>query len=196
MVATVYSLGHSNHSIEKTVSLLKVYRVDLVWDVRSVPYSKSNPVMNAESLSKLLQENDLGYEWVGESFGGKPKDRELYTEGYADFEKICKTKKFQLTKHKLFQELERGHFVCLMCAEKDPIDCHRAIMIGRNLSLDGVIVDHILENRSTISQRDLDSNIVKRFYPIRSTYLFLGKMEDAIAIAYRKMNREIGYRVP
>ncbi|MGQ0778366.1 MAG: DUF488 family protein, partial [Pseudonocardiales bacterium] len=58
---TVYSIGHSTHSIETFVTLLKEARVDAIADVRSTPYSRWQPQFNRHALRSSLAEHGIAY---------------------------------------------------------------------------------------------------------------------------------------
>lgn len=87
-----------------------------------------------------------------------------------------------------------------MCTEKDPIDCHRAIMVGRAFSLDGIEVKHILSDGELQTQEELDKRLVKKYFPEEDQLTLFDydhplDMDEKIKIAYKKRNSEIGCRV-
>ena len=195
MMAAIISIGSSCFKITEIIDLLRSYRTEVLFDVRSTPYSKRFPHTNRENIKQELSSAGLRYVFVGDSFGGRSKDPNMYTDGVIDYAKVVSSDAYLTTKYKTLKLLERGVGICLMCMEKDPIDCHRAIMIGRDLSKKGIIVYHIVEDGSTISQRDLDERVIKRYFPVESTYFFFGGKEKTLDIAYKKRNMEIGFNI-
>ena len=94
--------------------------------------------------------------------------------------------------------LERENNIVLMCTEKDPIDCHRAIMVARAFSLDGIDVKHILPNGKLQTQQELDRRLLNRYFPDRAQlslfdYNASVSDEENIKLAYQERNKEIGY---
>ena len=134
-MGTLYTIGHSTIPFEKFLALLQKYQVNFLADVRSVPYSEYAQQFDREVLAKQLAAYDITYYYMGTYFGARRKERELYTpEGYLDFEKVRKQTSFRQRVSSIITGLERGNNIALMCTEKDPFDCHRAILVGRGFS--------------------------------------------------------------
>lgn len=195
MMAAIISIGYSCFKITEIIDLLRSYRTEVLFDVRSTPYSKRFSYTNRENIEQELSSAGMKYVFIGDSFGGRSKDPNMYTDKVIDYTKVVSGEAYLQTKYKILKLLENGVSICLMCMEKDPIDCHRAIMIGRDFSKKGIIVHHIVEDGSTISQRDLDERVIKRYFPVESTYFFFGGKEKTLDIAYKKRNIEIGFNV-
>lgn len=140
----MYTIGHSNHAIERFLELLSQHQITAVADVRSTPYSRRNPQFNRETLKKSLAERDIRYVFLGEELGARSKDASCYHEGKVVYAKLAATELFQQGLHRLKVGASE-HTVAMMCAEKDPLDCHRTILVARRLVADGVEVAHILE---------------------------------------------------
>ena len=122
----IKTIGHSNHPIERFVDLLKTGGVKLLVDVRSMPYSRRFPQFGRERLSKALSEAGIDYLWEGEALGGLPGQGGGYKE-------LAARPAF---KQALGRVIERGRStaLCLMCAEKEPLDCHRTVLVSRRLA--------------------------------------------------------------
>ena len=150
----VFSIGHSNHSMERFVDLLRTHAIRLVCDVRSTPYSRFNPQFNRETLQAELKQHGIGYLYFGKEPGGKPREPGLPVDETARFAMIGKTEGFQAGLERLLREA-RGCRVAMMCAEKDPARCHRAHLICRHLP-QGVRIHHILADGSLLNHTDLD----------------------------------------
>lgn len=138
----VYTVGHSNHTLERFIELLNGAGITAIADVRSVPYSRFNHQFNREALSVDLRSAGIAYSFLGKELGARPNDKKCYREGRANYSLIAATTLFQLGLDRVI-EGSRKYRVALMCAEKDPLDCHRTILVGRNLKERGVIINHI-----------------------------------------------------
>ena len=141
----IYTIGHSNHEESKFISLLQMHKIDVVLDVRSSPYSQRFPQFNREDLKNALAISKLEYASFGEWFGARQPDKAYYTsDGWLNYLLFTKSLIFNEGVNRLDIILGKGQTPALMCAEKDPFNCHRAIMVSRALSLKGYEIRHIL----------------------------------------------------
>ena len=141
----IYTIGHSNITQESFIELLKLFKLQLVVDVRSTPYSKYVPHFNRENIDKSLKENDIGYIFLESYIGGKPKDEKYYTNGKVDYELIAKTEHYKEGINKIMT-LSRDDDIVLMCCEENPNSCHRHNLITPSLLKKGFEVIHIRKN--------------------------------------------------
>jgi uncharacterized protein (DUF488 family) len=129
--------------MEVFVELISRHNIEVIADVRSNPYSKYATHFNGHNLKVALPERGITYVFLGSEIGGKPKEAEFYdAEGYADYDKLSQSQKFQAG----ILRLERGlklFRVAIMCGEEDPSGCHRHLLIGRVASQRGIAVKHI-----------------------------------------------------
>jgi uncharacterized protein (DUF488 family) len=126
----LYSVGHSNHAFAHFVGLLRQAGVGAVADVRSSPYSRRLPQYSREVLELALREHGIAYVFLGDLLGGRPADPDLYgADGRVDYEKVRRTTTFSHGLEQLTDGLQR-HAVAMLCAEEDPLDCHRGLMIA------------------------------------------------------------------
>lgn len=196
-MGNLFTIGHSNHSLEHFKQMLVDNDVNYVIDVRSVPRSRFVPQFNEKGLSEYLKSFDISYCNMGEYFGARQVNPNYYNErGYLDFECFRESDLFKTGFENILKGLE-NHNIALMCTEKNPIDCHRAIMVGRGFELAGVKVEHILSDSTVISQDIFNNQLLQRYFS-RNQQLSLFdtiKNEDELLVeAYRKRNEEIGYR--
>jgi len=108
-----------------------------------------------------------------------------------DFEKFARSSQFQTGVKKVSNIIKEGGCICLMCAEIDPLNCHRAILVARNLSDQGFVVTHIVARNSGVefqTQQDLEQRLLELYFKQQS---FLG---DELETAYQKHNKKIGYK--
>ncbi|MDP2174145.1 MAG: DUF488 domain-containing protein [Candidatus Cloacimonadaceae bacterium] len=197
----VFSIGHSNHETDAFLALLKKYDIDIVLDVRSSPYSARYPQFNRELLMRSLKDKGIAYLSMGQFFGARQLDSEYYTPaGWLNYRAFCKSHIFKSGVEELDKCLIEGKIPALLCAEKDPFDCHRAIMVGRALSLQGYEVQHILADGSIQTQIELDKILLDKFFPHRDEGsifdLIDGKPSEAelLGEAYFIRNEAIAWR--
>lgn len=190
VTSTVYTIGHSTHPIERFLQLLRGHAITVLGDVRSAPYSRMNPQFNREALREALKGAGIAYVFLGEELGARSKDSSCYRHGKVDYELLARTELFRSGLERVREEA-RTHRIALMCAEKDPLDCHRTILVARNLVEHGVTVSHILSEGSVESHDQAVSRLMQMLN-ISEDDLFRPP-EDAIRDAYRKRGEAIAY---
>ncbi len=139
----VFTIGHSTHSIERFVELLRRHGVTAVADVRSVPYSRHQPQFNRESLKKSLNQVGIEYVFLGKELGARSDDPACYDGRQVNYRRLAQTALFR----EGLERVRRGretYCVALMCAEREPLDCHRTLLVARELEAIGMPVAHIL----------------------------------------------------
>ena len=194
-MGNLFTIGHSKHDINYFINLLKNYQVDYVLDVRSVPYSKYAAQYNKEVIAEGLRQANVNYAFMGNFFGARPKNPKLYnSDGQLDFELVLHSKLFNAGLNNVALGLKKGYNIALMCTEKEPIDCHRAILITRAFDLRNIPVEHILADGGLLSQKQLDEQLLDMYFPNRQQLSWLGNGRDLLEEAYRKRNKDIGYR--
>jgi len=150
----IKTIGHSNHPIGRFVDLLKSGGVEAVVDVRSTPYSRRFPQFGRERLAQSLSAAGILYRYEGAALGGKPKDGAGYDAlaGRPDFKDAL-------------ERLIAGSAdttLCLMCAEKEPLDCHRTVLVSRRLAERGVAIEHLLADGSVRSHSEIEDKLLDR----------------------------------
>jgi len=148
----VLTIGHSNHPIERFIGLLKDHGVTVLADVRSIPASRFAPQFRQAALKAALNEAGIGYVWLGEGLGGKPKDKSLWRNGVPDFRRIANGPAFKAGLAEL-QAVIAEERVAIMCAEREPKDCHRARLVAPELDRTGLRVGHILADGGLLPHR-------------------------------------------
>lgn len=182
----VLTIGHSNHALERFLSLLQGAGVEMVADIRSMPASRRQPQFNKDPLAQALHGAGLSYLWLGRELGGRPGDPTLFTDGIADFERMAETQSFRDGVARVLAEVEWLR-LALMCAEKEPLDCHRCLLVGRALAAQGTEVRHILADGGSISQTQIEDEL------LGSDELFSSR-EERLAAAYLTRGRRIAFR--
>jgi len=139
----VLTIGHSNHTVEHFLGLLKAHAVQVVVDARSQPYSKYATQFDHDALKLALQDAGIRYLFLGRELGGRPDGDEFYDdEGHVLYDLVAATSLFL----EGLSRLERGireYSVALLCAEENPAACHRRLLVGRVLIDRGIQVEHI-----------------------------------------------------
>lgn len=142
-MTTVYTIGHSAHSVEKLADLLRGYRIDVVVDTRSSPYSRFAPQFDRELLQRRLGDAGFRYLFLGAELGGRPKSPEYYdSQGHVLYGRMTTDRAFLAG----MARLERGiaeFRVALLCGEENPAHCHRRLLVGRVLAERGYELLHI-----------------------------------------------------
>lgn len=137
------TIGHSNLPADRFVALLQNADVAVVADVRSVPFSRRFPWFSGKALAARLTREGVSYIALGDVLGGRPRDPKLYCEGIADYEAMAARPEFRAGLDRVVDEMGRQR-VCLMCAEREPLDCHRCLLVSRALVKRGLAPGHIL----------------------------------------------------
>lgn len=156
---TLFTVGHSTHPIENFIGLLKRHRVTALADVRSHPYSRHFPQFSKDALKRALIANGVSYVFLGKELGARSDNPACYRNGRADYELISKEPSFLAGLNRLKAGLLTNQ-IAIMCAEKDPLECHRAILVGRQMTLHNTDVVHILADGKTESHGSLEDRML------------------------------------
>jgi uncharacterized protein (DUF488 family) len=150
----IRTIGHSNHPIEHFVELLKAGGVERLVDVRSMPWSRRFPQFGRERLAKSLAEAGIAYAWEGEALGGKPKAGGVYDD-------LAARPEFKDAIGRLIAD-RADTSLCLMCAEKEPLDCHRTVLVSRRLAERGTPIEHLLADGTVRPHGDIEETLLKK----------------------------------
>lgn len=143
MPLSLFTIGHSNHPIERFLTLLRTHDVRSVFDVRTAPASRRFPQFAKVRLTQALADAGIAYRFAGDALGGRPKDPALWQHGRPDYRRMIATSAATGALGDICRAAAQQR-VCLMCAEKEPLDCHRCLMIAQDLAAKGTEVQHIL----------------------------------------------------
>lgn len=189
---TIYTIGHSNHPVEQFTQLLHQHGVTAIADVRSTPWSRFHTQFNQEALKPLLKEQKIHYVYLGEELGARRNERAAYQQGKIQFDLIPQLPLFQRGIQRLLQGANKLK-IALLCAEADPIECHRAILVTRHLQKEQNIL-HICKDGTTISQQQLEEQLLSRHK--LGIDLFNGpeQLPTLIETAYQLQAEQIAYQ--
>jgi uncharacterized protein (DUF488 family) len=150
----IRTIGHSNHPIERFLALLKAAGVQRLVDVRSMPWSRRFPQFGRERLANSLKEASIDYVWEGEALGGKPPDGGGYDE-------MAARPGFKRAIGRVIEQ-GTGTSLCLMCAEKEPLECHRVLLVSRRLAERGAAIEHLLADGTTRLHAEIEAALLKK----------------------------------
>lgn len=156
----IFTIGHSNHTPEKFLELLSIHNINALADVRSAPYSRYLPHFNKQALQSYLPKAEIRYVFLGAELGARPADSSCYVEGRALYEKIAVLDSFQQGLKRIIKGVQ-NHRIALMCAEKDPITCHRAILVCRHLLSFNLEIAHIHSNGELEYHENLEERLLQ-----------------------------------
>lgn len=186
----VLTVGHSNHSMDDFLSLLKQHRITALADIRSVPYSRYVPHFNKAPLVQALRRNQMKYVFLGNKLGGRSDDPSCYDHGRVQYAHLAQTTSFGCGIGRVVKGATSERIV-LMCTEKDPLDCHRTLLVAPSLIERGVDVQHIrsdggLESHRSAMLRLLDMSGLPQVDLFHNT-------EDLIDEAMNRQEARIAY---
>lgn len=162
MTKCVYTIGHSNHSIAAFVALLRRHGVNAICDVRSHPYSRFVPQYSQEPLKAALAAEGIAYAFLGKELGARSNNPACYKQGRVQFELLAQESGFADGIRRVIQGMAR-YSIALMCAEKDPADCHRGLLVARKLFESGIPVNHILADGAVEAHEAMEARLLAMF---------------------------------
>lgn len=153
---TLFTIGHSNQSLDDFIKLLKDNKVQVLVDVRSYPRSKFASQFDSALLKRAVTGRGIRYMYFGRELGGKPKDPTFYDEeGHVLYNLVAQSPAFLKSIKRLVSGVEKRHTIALMCSEEDPEYCHRRLLIGRVLAQYGIAELHIRGNGQIQTEDEL-----------------------------------------
>ncbi len=191
----LFTIGHSNHTLENFLELLTEYKISAIGDVRSSPYSQYLPHFNKELLENALRNVNVDYVFLGRELGARRSENSCYIDGQAKYDRIAQLPAFRHGIERVLEGIER-YIMALMCSESDPITCHRTILVCRELKKvrPDLEIIHILGDGTTENQELSDKRLV-HFHKLQPE-LFgdLTSMSGLIEKAYDLQAEKIAYK--
>ena len=185
----IWTIGHSNHSARRFIDLLQGAGIDCVADVRSAPFSRRNPQFSQKALASSLKDAGIEYWFLGDALGARPKDAGCYEGGKASYARIAATPAFQEAIHALIDE-SHAKCIALMCAEKEPLECHRTILVGRALVQRDTELAHIHADGRVEPQAQLEERLL---HLAKEHVDLLSSRDAALARAYDKRGQQMAF---
>ena len=188
--AEVFTIGHSNHLFEKFQGLLQLHNITALADVRSAPYSRSNPDFNREFLKTKLAEAGIAYVFLGRELGARPEGAQFYRQGRVQYRVLAESPLFRAGLDRVLSCAQTQR-LALLCAEKEPLECHRTLLVSRELVGLGASVIHIHADGSLETYAESMSRLLK-IHGLPEEDLFRGR-EEMIADACAMQEERIAY---
>ncbi|MGA2232329.1 MAG: DUF488 domain-containing protein [Tepidisphaeraceae bacterium] len=187
----IFTVGHSTHEWEPFVGLLLRHRIQVVADVRSQPFSRI-PHFNRDALAAALKARGIAYVQMGRELGARRDERECYVDGQAVYERVAELPLFRDGIRRLAND-SRERVIALMCSEKEPLDCHRTVLICRRLKPHGMPIRHILAD-GTAEDHAVTEDRLMRLMGIEPEQGDLFTLpQDLLEQAYEARGKEIAY---
>lgn len=187
----LYTIGYAQFSLDSFVRVLKQFGVTAVADVRSVPFSSFHSEYNSTNLKRFLKYSGIEYVFLGEHLGARFPDKSVYVNGVARYDKIAKHELF-LRGIKRLIDGSMNYTIALMCAEKDPLNCHRAMLVARNAT-NFFNIKHILGVGKVEIHRDTEFRLLKMYNLEQLKLPGLSGESAALDEAYRRRSEQIAY---
>lgn len=159
MNSAAYTIGHSNHDIATFIGLLQQHGVTALGDVRSHPYSRYVPQYSQEALKTVLADAGIAYVFLGKELGARSNNPACYRQGKVQYDRLAREPIFAEGIERVTQGMQR-YCIALMCSEKDPLDCHRALLVARKLFEMGIQIKHIHADGSLESHQAMESRLL------------------------------------
>lgn len=190
MQNSVFTIGHSTHTQDYFIGLLTRYGVTALCDVRSKPYSRVNPQFNREELKRFLPACGIAYVFLGKELGARSEDPACYENGKVQYDRLAHTDLFRQGLERIQKGMQE-YRIALMCAEKEPLDCHRTILVARHLAALGLDVQHIHANGKLESHSDAMSRLA-RMFNLPEDDMFRSR-DDLLVEAYERQGERIAF---
>ena len=158
-MTTLHTVGHSNHSVDRFIALLTPHGITAVADVRSRPFSRRHPQFNKDRLAAELTRHGIAYVFLGKELGARTEDPSCYENGKVQYPRLAATALFKAGIDRVLDGAQK-YRIALMCAEKEPLDCHRTLLVSRALERLGVSIAHILADGSVETQEQTWSRLI------------------------------------
>lgn len=199
MPAELFTIGYCLYSLENFLLTLKSAGIDAVVDVRAQPDISHFREYRMAYIKAALTEAGFHYLSFAKELGARPEKADLYSpQGQVDFSRLVCDQQFIDGRIRLKNGLDKGFRICLMCAQKDPLNCHRGVLIAHEMrrKYPDIKIAHIWPDHNE-SQSELDKRAIREFR--RKHYS--GALLDSNAIgalselerAYEFLGKKIAY---
>ena len=158
--------------------------------MRTAPYSRHSPQFNKDALRKELRQDGIAYVFLGQELGGRPKDKQLFCDGVADYEKMACMPDFAKGLERVVEGAKK-YRIAMMCSEHDPLDCHRCLLVGRALHAHSIAVRHILSDGSVVDQAAIEERLME--LSRRTDADLFASREQRVAEAYRERASKVAF---
>jgi hypothetical protein len=197
----LFSIGHSHHELTDLIRLLQAAGITAVADVRSSPFSQRHPQFNRPGFEAELIGRGISYVYFGDLLGGRPQQPSLYgPDGRVDYERVRAMPFFQKGLKRLIEGLDK-FTIAMLCAEEDPLDCHRGLMITPALTQHDIAPLHLRGDGRTETTTEMETRLLAETRVAGGILdgLFAAMISNEehgqlVADAYRAMARRKAFR--
>lgn len=193
MRRTLFTIGHSNHALEDFLALLSRHGVTAICDVRSAPFSRFSPQFNRDEIGKALLARGIAYLFLGKELGARSEDPACYVDGKVQYDRLAGGALFRQGLSRIEEGVSKGFRIAVMCAEKEPLECHRTILVARYLNAVEIDVQHILADGELESHADAMCRLA-RLVRVPENDLFRSP-EELLDETYRRGADRIAYEL-
>jgi uncharacterized protein (DUF488 family) len=197
MTHRLFTIGHSAAQLSVFLAVLRQREVNLLIDVRSRPQSSRFPHFDQAELEEALRMTGFRYLFLGEELGGRPDDPKAYgSDGIVDYNKWRTSRAFQAGLERVLKE-SADYDLALMCAEEDPLNCHRFLMICPELIPLGFAPLHIRKGGIIETQREAEDRLLRLQHlgAAAEGSLFVSDRESALQSAFIAQAKECAFRL-
>ena len=200
MNETIYTIGYTGFKLKEFIQELKSKEINVVIDVRSSPYSERYADYNKEKLELELTLNEIYYRNYAKEFGARQENKVFYSaDGFLDFEIFRKSEQFLSGVEKIRNSIAKGYKIAFLCAEKNPIQCHRTILVARTFYELGYNVVHLMPNGTSIKHGEIEIQLLNKYFPKRNQIDMFSETimttDEYLVEAYKLQNWKIGYKM-
>ena len=192
----LFTIGHSNQEMSELLGTLIRHEINVICDVRSRPGSFRFPQFNREPLMAQLATAKMIYQFFGDQLGGRPLDPRYYrSDGLVDYAARRQAPDFEEAMERLLG-LVRSRNAAILCAEEDPLHCHRFMLICPAVVQRGVPPAHLRRGGVVESQREAEDRLLQLhgFADVTSDSLFSQGRAAALVDALRLQSEQYGFR--
>ena len=191
-MAALLTIGHSNHAEADFLALLQCHAATVVADVRSAPYSRFNPHFNREALQRTLEGAGIGYVYFGRELGGRSDDPVCYRNGRIRYDLVAEKPSFKEGLRRLTVRAADQRIV-LMCAEREPLHCHRTLLVAQALDAEGRDVVHIHADGRLEPHHAAMDRLLESLGLAAGDDLFAQPRAELLEIAIRQQTARMGH---
>ncbi|MEQ8284032.1 DUF488 domain-containing protein [Thalassospira sp.] len=187
----IYTVGYAGHDRDSLLALFKSHGITAVADIRTFKRSSYWTAFDSESFAPFLRENGIAYVFMGDVMGGKPQMPDLYPGGQLDYDLMAKRPDFKAGIERLVSGAGK-YRICLMCAEKDPLDCHRTLLIAPALKEAEFDLRHLVEGRVEAQSETEDRMIAMNGGDVLDLFAAVAPEPDAdLKLAWAKQVKRV-----
>lgn len=191
----MYSIGYATKPLPDYLDQLAQQGINVVADVRSVPYSKTFHDYNRETFQAHLKRAGVRYVYLGQELGPRSKSPAHYnSDNQVQFDRLMTSPLFIAGIERLKQGIDKGYTIALHCAEKDPATCHRSLLVGWSLRHQyNLELTHIRHNGGLETQSGLEARLMTLTDTLPDMLL---NETEAMRLAYRRQCLICAYKIP